>query len=168
MSEYKDVHEAYAKLDDAQKVVEWQLETLRGKLNAAAIKQRTVGGGFKADYLEGWYVIDTLNRILGFNGWGGEVQEVSVGSPYQVELKNGKSGYKQGAYVVYKITANIAGTDVVKTGIGYGSGIAEDKADCEESAVKEAETDAMKRAARYLGNKFGNSLYDKQKRGVEK
>jgi hypothetical protein len=35
-----------------------------------------------------------------------------------------------------------------------------------ESAIKEAETDAMKRALATFGNPFGLALYDRERRGV--
>ena len=37
----------------------------------------------------------------------------------------------------------------------------DNEADAHESAIKEAETDAMKRALRSFGNTFGLALYDK-------
>lgn len=145
---------------------DWQIKTLGEKLNKAAIKQNPRG----FDYLEGWYVIEVMNQIFGFDGWSGEVKELSVGAPEPAEIgKDKKPGFKQGAYCVYEVRAVFAnGKEVVKTGIGFGSASMQDKVMVEESAIKEAETDAMKRACRYLGNKFGNALYDKQQRGVEK
>lgn len=143
-----------------------QIETLKEKLNPQAIKKNPRG----FDYLEGWYVIETLNHIFGFDGWSGVIKEISVGPPQQAKIgKEQKDGWKQGAYCTYELEVTFAnGRTVKKSGVGYGSSSMQDKVLVEESAVKEAETDAMKRAARYLGNKFGNALYDKQKRGVGK
>ena len=54
----------------------------------------------------------------------------------------------------------------VREGTGYGSGIAKDLGDAIESALKEAETDAMKRALMTFGNPFGLALYDKTQASV--
>ena len=145
---------------------EWQVDVLKGKLNRAAIKQNPQG----FDYLEGWYVIEVMNQIFGFDGWSGYVKELSVSPPVDATIgKEQKPGFKQGAYCVYEVTAHFANGNVVtKSAVGFGSASRQDKVDVEENAIKAAETDAMKRACRYLGNKFGNALYDKQQRGVEK
>jgi DNA repair and recombination protein RAD52 len=55
---------------------------------------------------------------------------------------------------------------VVRDGTGYGSGAMPDLGDAIESAMKEAETDAMKRALMTFGNPFGLALYDKDQANV--
>jgi recombination DNA repair RAD52 pathway protein len=50
--------------------------------------------------------------------------------------------------------------------MGSGHGIDVDCGLAHESAVKEAETDAMKRALMTFGNPFGLALYDKEQRQV--
>lgn len=170
MSDYHDIYEVILANKDDEGVTgiagKWQLDTLKAKLNSQAVKQNPRG----FDYLEGWYVIETLNRIFGYNAWSGRIKELSVGPPVAAKVgRDQKDGFKQGAYCIYELEVEFAdGSKVTKTGVGYGSATMQDKVLVEESAVKEAETDAMKRAARYLGNKFGNCLYDSQKRGVEK
>ena len=57
-------------------------------------------------------------------------------------------------------------TDVIREGSGAGHGIDADLGQAHESAIKEAETDAMKRALMTFGNPFGLALYDKQQREV--
>ena len=145
---------------------EWQINFLESKLNKNAVKQNPRG----YDYLEGWYVIEVLNQVFGFDGWSDDIKELSVGAPEPAEIgRDKKPGFKQGAYCIVQVTACFAnGKEVTKTGVGFGSAAMQDKTMVEESAVKEAETDALKRACRKLGNKFGNSLYDEHKRGVEK
>jgi hypothetical protein len=49
---------------------------------------------------------------------------------------------------------------------GAGHGIDADCSQTHESALKEAETDATKRALMTFGNAFGLALYDKQQRQV--
>jgi len=59
-----------------------------------------------------------------------------------------------------------AQTPVIREGCGAGHGIDVDLGQAHESALKEAETDAMKRALMTFGNPFGLALYDKQQRQV--
>ena len=54
----------------------------------------------------------------------------------------------------------------MREGTGAGHGIDTDLGLAHESAIKEAETDAMKRALMTFGNPFGLALYDKQQREV--
>ncbi len=51
-------------------------------------------------------------------------------------------------------------------GCGSGHGRANTPGEAHESALKEAETDAMKRALTTFGNAFGLALYDKEQREV--
>ena len=55
---------------------------------------------------------------------------------------------------------------LIREGSGAGHGIDADLDQAHESALKEAETDAMKRALLTFGNPFGLALYDKQQRQV--
>src|SRR5205085_5080981 len=55
---------------------------------------------------------------------------------------------------------------VIREGIGAGHGIDVDLGLAHESAIKEAETDAMKRALMTFGNPFGLALYDKSQANV--
>ena len=55
---------------------------------------------------------------------------------------------------------------IIREGTGAGHGIDTDLGLAHESAIKEAETDAMKRALMTFGNPFGLALYDKQQRQV--
>jgi hypothetical protein len=53
-----------------------------------------------------------------------------------------------------------------REGTGAGGGFGQDMGEAHESAIKEAETDAMKRALMTFGNPFGLALYDKDKQEV--
>ena len=55
---------------------------------------------------------------------------------------------------------------IVREGCGSGHGLGLSLGEAHESAIKEAETDAMKRALMTFGNPFGLALYDREKRGV--
>ena len=63
------------------------------------------------------------------------------------------------------IQAIIDGKQVMKTGIGYGSD--KGKFNPGEMASKEAESDALKRAAMKLGRSLGLALYDKSQEYVD-
>jgi len=53
---------------------------------------------------------------------------------------------------------------LIREGTGAGHGIDVDLGQAHESAIKEAETDAMKRALVTFGARFGLSLYDRNQR----
>lgn len=137
---------------------EAQKDMLSAPLNRSHVKQRTQAGR-QLDYIEGWHAIAEANRIFGFDGWTRETVEMrEVRSPQEV---NGN--WRVGYMAKVRVTA----LGVVREGTGYGSGIAKDMGDAIESAVKESETDAMKRALMTFGNPFGLALYDKTQANVE-
>ena len=65
-----------------------------------------------------------------------------------------------------RVVVFAADTLVTREGLGSGHGIDADLGIAHESAVKEAETDAMKRALMTFGNPFGLALYDKEQTNV--
>jgi recombination DNA repair RAD52 pathway protein len=67
--------------------------------------------------------------------------------------------------VTYIAKVRVIVNGIVKEGIGAGHGRGErvPAGDKHESAVKEAESDARKRALMQFGDQFGLSLYDKEK-----
>jgi hypothetical protein len=65
-----------------------------------------------------------------------------------------------------RITITAGDRIVIREGSGAGHGIDADCGQAHESALKEAETDATKRALMTFGNAFGLALYDKQQRQV--
>ena len=74
-----------------------------------------------------------------------------------------KAGW--GVSYVASIRINVNG--IKREGVGAGHGIDVDPGQAHESAIKEAATDAMKRALMTFGNQFGLALYDKEQRNVE-
>lgn len=115
------------------------------------------------DYVEGWHSIAEANRIFGFDCWNRETLEmVQLGDPEQDAKGNWRVAYR----CRVRVTVYAGERTIVRDGTGYGSGIVKDIRDAHESAVKEAETDAMKRALMTFGNPFGLALYDKDKANV--
>lgn len=135
-------------------------KALSSKLEANVIKQRTEAG-FTLDYLEGWYVIDKLNEIFGFGNWSYNITELSEVSRSVNQKGNIEIGYR--ARVRLEVIGRCV---VVREDVGFGNGIAKQEYKAHENAGKEAVTDALKRACRTFGNVFGNTLYDKEKKGV--
>jgi DNA repair and recombination protein RAD52 len=148
---------------------EWQLEKLKAKLPATAVAKRDQGGR-QVSYIEGWYVKHMLNGIFGFDKWSDKVTDMRlIGPPVDFTSQAGKQMKKAGARARVELTIEFAdGSVVTREDTGHGTGMGLDVYEAVESAEKEAVTDALKRAATTFGNQFGNSLYDKQQRGVDK
>ncbi|MFN9932538.1 MAG: RAD52 family DNA repair protein [Cyanobacteriota bacterium] len=144
-----------------------QLAALAAPLDRANVRQREQGRG-KVAYLEGWQVIAEANRIFGFDGW--QRQTIAVRCVSQAERAIGRE-QKPGWGVTYtarvRVTVTAGGRPpLIREGSGAGHGIDVDLGQAHESALKEAETDAMKRALMTFGNPFGLALYDKAQRQV--
>jgi DNA recombination protein Rad52 len=144
-----------------------QLAALSAPLDRANVRQREQGRS-RVSYLEGWQVIAEANRIFGFDGW--QRQTIAVRCVAQAERLIGRD-QKPGWGVTYtarvRVTVTAGGlVPLVREGSGAGHGIDADLGQAHESALKEAETDAMKRALMTFGNPFGLALYDKRQREV--
>jgi DNA recombination protein Rad52 len=144
-----------------------QLAALSAPLDRANVRQREQGRS-RVSYLEGWQVIAEANRIFGFDGW--QRQTIAVRCVAQAERLIGRE-QKPGWGVTYtarvRVTVTAGGLHpLVREGSGAGHGIDVDLGQAHESALKEAETDAMKRALMTFGNPFGLALYDKAQRQV--
>jgi recombination DNA repair RAD52 pathway protein len=121
-----------------------QLAALSAPLDRANVRQREQGRS-KVHYLEGWQVIAEANRIFGFDGW--QRQTIAVRCVAQAERLIGRE-QKSGWGVTYtarvRVTVTAGGlTPLVREGSGAGHGIDVDLGQAHESALKEAETDAM-------------------------
>jgi DNA repair and recombination protein RAD52 len=135
---------------------------LSAPLDRAVVKERTQSGR-TFSYIEGWYAIAEANRIFGFDGWHRET--VDIRCVNERPRKIGRDG-RDGWAVSYIVRVRIIVGDVIRDGMGSGHGIDADCGLAHESAIKEAETDAMKRALMTFGNPFGLALYDKEQRQV--
>ncbi len=140
---------------------EKQIEQLSAKLDKSHVKERTQAGR-KLSYVEGWHAIAEANRIFGFDAWTRETLDLRM-----VAERERQVGQGTGFGVTYIAKVRVIVDGVAREGIGAGHGIDRDLGLAHESAVKEAETDAMKRALMTFGNPFGLALYDKTQENVE-
>ncbi len=136
-------------------------------LDRSAVKEREQGGR-AVSYVEGWHVIAEANRIFGFDGWERETVLLTETNRDLVSVQKKGGGTYDQWRIGYIAKVRIRALGVVREGTGYGSGMGKPEAvgDAVEGAIKEAETDAMKRALMTFGNPFGLALYDKTQANV--
>ena len=126
-----------------------QVELLNEPILAKNVKERDGNrdGTFQIAYVEGHHVIAEANRIFGFGGWNSETVEAGLVS-------------EDDKCISYIAKVRITVGDVTREGYGSGHGRFGSIGEKHESAIKEAETDARKRAFMQFGNQFGLSLYN--------
>jgi recombination DNA repair RAD52 pathway protein len=133
-----------------------QLDQLFKEINPARVAERK-----GMAYLATWDVIAHLTRIFGFEGWSKEIDYEPI---YESQRDPSKSG---GWDVAYSAKCRL----VIRDSNGTVLCVHEDAAtgqaqnqpsrgDAHDLAIKSAVSDALKRAAKDLGNQFGLSLYD--------
>jgi DNA recombination protein Rad52 len=143
-----------------------QNEQLKAPLSKANVRSRQQGGR-GVSYIEGWKAIDEANRIFGFDGWTRETIEIKCVAEREREIgQQKKPGWGVSYIAKVKVVAFAGDSIVTREGVGAGHGIDVDLGQAHESAIKEAETDAMKRALMTFGNPFGLALYDKEQANV--
>jgi DNA repair and recombination protein RAD52 len=143
-----------------------QHEMLTAPLDKARVATREQGGK-TLSYIEAWHAIAEANRIFGFGQWDRETVELrQLGEPRVTQDKYGKDQMRVGYSARVRITVRAGDSVIVREGCGFGSGIDKDTDQAHESALKEAESDAMKRALMTFGNPFGLALYDKTQANV--
>lgn len=145
------------------------IQRLNEELNPKSIKQREGSFGSKLDYLPGHKAEDNANRVFDYKIHKKTIEmDKLFERSYQKEIweKEKPTGkFKDMFEVAYKAkvqaTALIDGEWIVREGTGAGNGQSGNLFDCYELAIKEAETDAMRRALKSFGKQFGLELYDK-------
>lgn len=138
-----------------------QIGFLSAPLDKANVKSRSQAGR-ELSYIEAWHAIAEANRIFGFDCWDRETVELrQLGEPRQTGDK-----WRVGYSARVRISVYAGERLITREGCGFGSGIDKDVDQAHESALKEAESDAMKRALMTFGNPFGLALYDKTQANV--
>jgi DNA recombination protein Rad52 len=136
------------------------VQTLSGKLSAKHVRTRQANGR-TLSYIEGWHAIAEANRIFGFDAW--DRQTMAIKCVWEGTWQ----GKYRCAYVArVRIKVRAGDNEICREGCGSGQGRGHSPGEAHESALKEAETDAMKRALTTFGNPFGLALYDKEQHGV--
>ncbi len=131
-------------------------EALAQPLDAQLVSQRKGRGGRQFPYIEGHTAIDQANRIFGYGGWGYElVGDVSLRPIEQTDQRTGEVTSTAAYSAVVRVTVPGAPS---RTDVGFQP-VADESPDGHETAFKGAVTDALKRALRSFGDRFGNGLY---------
>lgn len=129
---------------------------------------RKGGSGRPLSYVEAWDVKRTLIRIFGFGGFSAEVtdnqfrwESMTVKKVKEKQDDKWVEVEKELWEVAYQATVRLTIHDpeAVYTESAVGSAMGS-RAEAHDNAIKNAASDALKRAAIYLGTQFGLSLYN--------
>ncbi len=134
-----------------------QTKSLAAPLHKENVKRNQRG----FDYVESWHAEAEANRIFGFDGWSSVLLDCKCVLQKARKLSSG-DGYA----VTYIASVRITAGGVQRDGAGAGHGMDKDLGLAHESALKEAASDAEKRALKTFGNQFGLALYDKTRENV--
>lgn len=150
---------------------EKQLAALAEVFDSARVRKREGPGGRELSYIAGHDAIRTANRIFGYGNWGYHVTElVHIGTERYHGKQYGDKPAQTKVRVAYRCTVSLMVEGAKPTsGVGYGDATEnyyedETSLTAHELAVKESETDAMKRALKNFGDQFGLALYDEDRR----
>lgn len=141
------------------------VKLLSSNLEPQHVKKRSQAGR-DLSYIEAWHAIAEANRIFGFDAWTRETVEMRMVSERETTIGKTSKYPKPGFAVSYLAKVRVTVNGIVREGQGAGHGIDQDLGQAHESAAKEAESDAMKRAFMTFGNPFGLALYDKTQANV--
>lgn len=133
------------------------LAKLTQPLAGSRVATRSGGGGSKLSYLEAFDVKAMLIRTFGFANFSADVIESNI-EKIIPDPENAKR-FTVLAKCTVRLTIHETGATYTETACASqtgGQGIGE----VADFAIKTAESDALKRAAIYLGTQFGLSLYN--------
>jgi len=132
----------------------YQQMALMAPLNPARVSKRD-----NMSYLEAWDVKASLIKVFGFGGFSSELLESEILDVREVAQRNGsKMNQKVTAKAVVRLTIHQTGAVYTEAAIAGSS--QPDITESMDMAIKSAESDALKRAAIFLGTQFGLSLYN--------
>lgn len=111
-------------------------------------------------YVEAYDIKATLIRMFGFAGFSSEVVEAKIIKAVEVPQvsNNTKMNWAVTAQATVKLTIHQTGAVYTETAIAGSK--QPDFTESADMAIKSAESDALKRAAIFLGTQFGLSLYN--------
>ena len=139
-----------------------QIDKLHGPVTPGRVAKHPSSG---MSYLKTWDVIAQLGKIFGLDNWDDELSYGLIFEDNVTWSKNGqeKSGWDVAYHAKCVLTLRDSNGEFVcsKSGAATGSATHQpSRADAHDLAIKDATSDALKRAATKLGNQFGLSLYD--------
>lgn len=129
-----------------------QLDQLQARIEEGRVHTRRKQG-IELRYLEGHDVIDMANAVFGYHAWSYQITKLEMAEGVWLATILLTVGTPDGETVQREDVG--VGIPAVSRDGGEAS------PDAQETAIKGAVTDALKRALRTFGNAFGNSLYDK-------
>lgn len=131
-----------------------QLRVLHNRITPSRVAKRQ-----NMSYLEAWDVKTTLIRVFGYGGFSAECLEAKIVREEQLPQSNSdKLNWSVSAQATVRITIPQLGAVYTESAIANNK--QPDWAEAADTALKSAESDALKRAAIYLGTQFGLSLYN--------
>lgn len=145
---------------------EEQTRALSEPFDSARVRKREGPGGRELSYIAGHDAIRTANRIFGYGQWGYNVAALDHIGTERYTTRNDVKMVR----VAYRCTVSLfVEGGATTSGVGYGDATeryyeSETELTAHELAMKESETDAMKRALKNFGDQFGLLLYDEDRR----
>ena len=139
-----------------------QIAALEGDLAEHHVRTR-----WRADqpvrYIEGRNAIAEANRIFGFGGWTRETLELKLvwrgKHTLDAATPLARSGYACSYLARVRVAVLGEGVRNLRDGTGAGHGADDHPGEAHARAIKQAETDATKRALVTFGSAFGLALY---------
>lgn len=160
-------------------LTEWQEEQLNRDIENDEIRWLDQGRGASVPFLPLHHYIREANRIFGYGGWEMSTESLVLVGEWPI-FRHGGRDYpdKIGLTVAYRaqvrVTVHTEAGPRSAVGCGFCSAVAYrqdnelpetcDPSQAHDVALKGAESDALKRALRNWGDRFGLSLYDKDNR----
>jgi recombination DNA repair RAD52 pathway protein len=136
-----------------------QIGALMSPLSPSRVQHRGQSGR-DLSYLAAYDVKATLIRVFGFGGFSAETIESQVVSLEQTpaDAARGAGNWTATAMATVRLTIPTLGAVYSET--AASSQVNPQPGEALDFAIKTAESDALKRAATYLGTQFGLGLYD--------
>jgi len=132
-----------------------QLKQLMTDLHPARVESKQ-----GMSYLAAWDVKATLIRIFGFGGFSSELIASEIIKAEQVAQANNKDKTNWAITAKATVRLTIPQLGAVYTEAAIAGSKQPDFTESADMALKSAESDALKRAAIFLGTQFGLSLYN--------
>lgn len=152
-----------------------QVDALRQPLAPNRIRERAGRGEGKFQYIATHDAVRVANEIFGYGSWGHEIVKLERIGEVQVQGRGDKRGWHVAYMCVVRLFVRAPDGEecVPVSGAGYGDATeygAAAQLTASELAIKESESDALKRALKNWGDQFGLILYAKtdERRRIER